>query len=65
MQPGVDSDQALPQPSHEGLQGTVLCTECGYFGLGYLHPEWCTWEILKELGQRSSALAIIEMGFGP
>jgi hypothetical protein len=65
MQPGTISDEALPRPSEEGVQGTVLCIECGYFGLGYLHPEWCTWEIMKKSGQRSTALAIIELGFGP
>ncbi len=48
MQPGEDHDIALPRPSYEGLYGTIYCSRCEFFGLGYNHPEWCTWEWLKE-----------------
>ena len=63
MQLGRTCDAALPRPSYEGLHGTVLCLACGYLGLGINHPEWCSWEVLKERPvARYRALAIAELG---
>jgi len=62
MQPGEDHDSALPRPSREGLYGTIYCTRCEFFGLGYNHPEWCTWEWLKETDAARHSLDLIELG---
>lgn len=63
MQPGQIWDDALHRPFYEGLHGTILCLECGFFGLGHEHPEWCSWRILKERpGALKEALAIAELG---
>ena len=62
MQPNEYHDIALPRPSYEGLFGTIYCSRCEYFGLGYNHPEWCTWEWLKESGAAQHSLELIELG---
>jgi hypothetical protein len=63
LQPGQIWDEALHRPSYEGLWGTVLCLECGFLGIGYDHPEWCSWEVLKARpSAREKALAITELG---
>jgi hypothetical protein len=62
MQPGQDHDIALPRPSYEGLYGTIYCSRCEFFGLGYNHPEWCTWEWLKKTGAAKHSLDLIELG---
>ena len=62
MQPGEYHDIALPRPSYEGLFGTIYCSRCEFFGLGYHHPEWCTWEWLKETGAARHSLDLIELG---
>ena len=62
MQPGQDDDIALPRPSREGLYGTIYCSRCTFFGLGYKHPEWCTWEWLKQTGAADHSRDLIELG---
>lgn len=62
MQPGEDHDIALPRPSREGLYGTIYCSRCEFFGLGYNHPESCTWEWLKETGAARHSVDLIELG---
>ena len=62
MQPGEYHDIALPRPSHEGLFGTIYCSRCEFLGLGYNHPEWCTWEWLKQTGAAKNSLDLIELG---
>jgi hypothetical protein len=62
VQPSEYHDTALPRPSHEGLFGTIYCSRCNFFGLGYNHPEWCTWESLKEKGNAHLSLDLIELG---
>lgn len=62
MQPGEYHDIALPGPSYEGLFGTIYCSRCEFFGLGYNHPEWCTWEWLKQTGAADHSLDLIELG---
>jgi hypothetical protein len=62
MQPGQDHDLALPRPSYEGLYGTIYCSRCGFFGLGYNHPEWCVWEWLKKSDDAQHSLDLIELG---
>ena len=62
MQPGEYHDLALPRPSYEGLFGTIYCSRCEFFGLGYKHPEWCTWEWLKQTGAAGHSLELIELG---
>lgn len=62
MQPGQDHDIALPRPSYEGLYGTIYCSRCSFLGLGYNHPEWCTWEWLKDTGAARHSLDLIELG---
>ena len=62
MQPGEYHDIALPRPSYEGLFGTIYCSRCSFFGLGYNHPEWCTWEWLKRTGAAEHSLELIELG---
>jgi len=62
MQPGEDHDIALPRPSREGLYGTIYCSRCEFFGLGYNHPEWCTWEWLKKTDAAQHSLDLIELG---
>jgi hypothetical protein len=62
MQPGEDHDIALPRPSYEGLYGTIYCSRCEFFGLGYNHPEWCTWEWLKKTDAAQHSLDLIELG---
>lgn len=63
MRPGHTHDTALPRPRYEGLHGTTLCVACGFFGLGTEHPEWCSWEVLKERPlELSRALAVVELG---
>ena len=59
-----DSVNGLVAPNRpEGLFGTVLCIACGYFGLGVSHPEWCTWQVLKERPEiHARALAEVEFG---
>lgn len=54
----------LPEPTLEGLYGTVLCLACGYLGLGIDHPEWCTWQVLRER-PADHALALAEIELGP
>ena len=62
MIPGSDHDDAMPRPSHEGLYGTTWCSRCGFFGLGYNHPEWCVWQWLKESHQTQRHLDHVELG---
>jgi hypothetical protein len=62
VQPGEYQETALPRPSHGGLFGTIYCSHCGFFGLGYNHPEWCTWEWLKRTGAAKLSLDLIELG---
>ena len=62
MRPGAYHDDALPRPSYEGLFGTILCIRCDFFGLGYLHPETCTWEWLKETDRVRLHLDLAELG---
>ncbi len=62
MQPGEDHDIALPRPSRECLYGTIYCSRCEFFGLGYNHPEWCIWESLKRRGEAQHSLDLIELG---
>lgn len=62
MQPGEYHDISLPRPSHEGLFGTIYCSRCDYFGIGYKHPEWCTWQWLKETDGARPSLDLIEIG---
>jgi hypothetical protein len=62
MQPGEYHDVALPRPSYEGLFGTIHSSRCGFFGLGYNRPEWCTWEWLKQTGAAQHGLDLIELG---
>ena len=62
MIPGAYQDDALPPRSYEGTFGTIWCERCGFFGLGYNHPEWCTWEWLKESHPVESHLDLVELG---
>ncbi len=62
MQPGQDHDVALPRPSYEGPYGTIYCSRCDFFGLGYNHPEWWRWEWLKQSGAADHSLQLIELG---
>jgi hypothetical protein len=62
MQPGEYHDLALPRPSYEGLFGTIYCSRCSFLGLGYNHPEWCTWEWLKTTGAARHSVDLIELG---
>jgi hypothetical protein len=62
VQPRKYHDTALPRPSNEGLFGTIYCSRCGFFGLGYKHPEWCTWEWLKQIGAAQHCLDLVELG---
>ena len=53
----------MPVHSYEGQHGTVLCLACRFFGIGVEHPEWCSWQVLKERPvEYSRALAIVELG---
>jgi hypothetical protein len=62
VRPGEYHDDALPRRSYEGLFGTILCTRCDFFGLGYLHPETCTWGWLKGTGRVRLHLDLAELG---
>jgi hypothetical protein len=62
VQPNKHNDIALPRPSHEGLFGTIYCSRCRFFGLGHNHPEWCTWEWLRQAGTAIHSLDLIELG---
>lgn len=62
MQPGQGHGIALPRPSRECLYGSIYCSRCEFFGLGYYHPEWCTWQWLKESGAVQHSLDLIELG---
>ncbi len=62
MRPGTYHDDALPRPTDEGLFGTIYCTRCDFFGLGYNHPEWCRWAWLAEVGRRQHHLDVVELG---
>lgn len=62
MRPGEYHDDALPRPSREGLFGTIYCSRCEFFGLGYNHAEWCRWEWLKETGAEQHSLDLVELG---
>jgi hypothetical protein len=62
MQPGEYHDIALPRPGYEGPFGTIYCSRCEFFGLDHNHPEWRTWQWLKETGAARHSLDLIELG---
>lgn len=62
MMPGAYHHDALPRRSYGGRFGTIWCERCGFFGLGYNRPEWCTWQWLTESRQVGAHLVLVELG---